>query len=112
MHEIRPQLSKELNVVVKKKKQTTQRKIVPKIIHIQQKIDLKTESHDVIVSTIILRRYDTKLNKKGCEENSPLKKLCEEKNVCLIENSKRIKPQHINKGKIHLNKNGSKIFVK
>ena len=71
---------------------------------------LKTDSHDVSVSTIIVRGDDKKLNEKGCEVNAQLKELCKGKNIYLIDNSKRIKPQHLNKGKLHLKKNGSKML--
>ena len=71
---------------------------------------LKTDSHNVSVSTIIVRGDDKKLNKKGCEVNAQLKELCKGKNIYLIDNLKRFKPQHLNKGKLHLNKNGSKIL--
>ena len=53
---------------------------------------------------------DTKLNVKGCEVNFHLKVLCEEKNVYLIDNYERIKLKHLNKGKLHLNKNSSNIL--
>ena len=36
--------------------------------------------------------------------------MCEGKNVYLINNSKRIKPEHVTKGKLHLNKNCLKIL--
>ena len=71
---------------------------------------LKTDLHNVSVSTIIVRGDDKKLNEKGREENAQLKELCKGKNIYLIDNSKRIKLQHLNKGKLHLNKNGSKIL--
>ena len=32
------------------------------------------------------------------------------KNVCLIDNSNRMKPQHVNKSKLHLTKNGSRML--
>ena len=56
------------------------------------------------MSSIILKTDDTKLNQKGCKLNSHLKELCEKRNVNLIDNSKRIKPQHLNKDKLHLKK--------
>ena len=71
---------------------------------------LKTESHGVSVSTIILRGDTKKLNEKGCEVNSHLKELCKEKSIYLIDNSKKIKLQHLNKGKLHLTKYGSRIL--
>ena len=48
--------------------------------------------------------------KKGCEENAVLMELCKEKNISLIDNSKKIKPQHLNKGKLHLNQKGSRLL--
>ena len=51
-------------------------------------ISLKTESNDVSVSNIILRTDNSLLNKKGCEFNSHLKDLCEERNLYLIGNKK------------------------
>ena len=71
---------------------------------------LKTESHDVSASTIILRGDNIKLNEKGCEVNSHLKELSKEKNIYLNDNSKKIKLQHLNKGKLHLTKYGSRIL--
>ena len=49
-------------------------------------------------------------SQKGCKVNHHLKELCEEINVSLIDNTKRIELQHVNQGKLHLNKNGSKIL--
>ena len=39
-----------------------------------------------------------------------LSQLCHERNIYLIDHSKKIKPNHLNKGKLHLNKNGSNIL--
>ena len=71
---------------------------------------LKNEIHDVSVSTIILRNDDKKLNEKGMEVNLHSKKLSKEKNVSLIDSSKKIKAQHLNKGQLHLTKYGSVIL--
>ena len=71
---------------------------------------LKNEIHDVSVSTIILRTDDKKLNEKGMEVNLHLKELSKEKNIFLIDNSRKIKAQHLNKGKLHLTKYGSRIL--
>ena len=71
---------------------------------------LKNEKHDVSVSTIILRTDDKILNEKGIEVNSYLKELCKKKNIFLADNSKKIKAQHLNKGKLHLTKFGSKVL--
>ena len=36
--------------------------------------------------------------------------MCREKNIYLIDNSKIVKPQHINKGKLYLNQKGSRLL--
>ena len=71
---------------------------------------LKNEIHDVSVSTIILRTDDKKLNEKRMEVNLHLKELSKEKNISLTDCSRKIKSQHLNKGKLHLTKYSSKIL--
>ena len=71
---------------------------------------LKNESHDVSVSNIIVRNDSDTLNKKGCEVNAVLMEMCRQKNIYLIYNSKKVKPQHINQGKLHLNQKGSRLL--
>ena len=66
-------------------------------------LTLKNESHDVSVSNNIVRNDSDTLNKNGYEVNAVLMEMCREKNIYLIDNSKNVKPQHINKGKLHLN---------
>ena len=73
-------------------------------------LTLKSESHDVSVSNIIVRNYSATLNKKGCEVNAVLMEFCKEKNIHLIDNSKKIKLQHLNKGKLHLSQKGSHLL--
>ena len=70
-------------------------------------MSLKTESNDVTVSNITLRTDNSLLNQKGCEVNSHLKDLCEERNLYLIDNTKKFRSHHLNKGKLHLNRKGS-----
>ena len=71
---------------------------------------LKSESHDVSVSSIIVRNDNDTLDKKGCDMNAVLMEMCKENDIYLIDNSKKIKPQHINKGKLHLNQKGSRFL--
>ena len=73
-------------------------------------LTFKSESHDVSVSNIIVRNDSDTPNKKGCEVNAILIELCKEKNIYLIDSSKKIKPQHLNKGKLHLNQKGSHLL--
>ena len=71
---------------------------------------LKSGSHDVSVSNIIVSTEDTKLNEKECEVNFHLKAMCKEKNLYLIDHSKKIKQSHLNRGKLHLNQKQSKVL--
>ena len=71
---------------------------------------LKNGIHDVSVSIIILRTDDKKLNESWMAVNLHLKDLSKEKNIFLIGNSKKIKAQHLNKGKLHSTKYGSRVL--
>ena len=77
---------------------------------------IKNEKHDISISNIIIRADDKKLEERRCEVNSFLGKLCKEKNFYLTDHSTRIKINHLNKGKLHLDQKGTKllsdIFVK
>ena len=42
--------------------------------------------------------------------NNPLKEMCTNKNINLIDRSKNIKHQHLNKSKLHLTKRGTNIL--
>ena len=44
------------------------------------------------------------------EVNLHLKELSEKKNIFLIDNSRKIKAQHLNKGKLHLTKYDSRVL--
>ena len=71
---------------------------------------LKNNHYNVSDSNIILRIDNSKFNAKRWKVNQILSKLCNEKGIYLIDHSKKIKPNHLNKGKLHLNKNGSNIL--
>ena len=71
---------------------------------------LKSESQDVSVSNIIVPNDIDTLKKKGCEVNAIFTDFCKEKNIYLIDNTKKIKPQHLNKGMLHLNQIWSRLL--
>ena len=71
---------------------------------------MSLKTNDVSVSDIILRTDNSLLNQKGCEVNSPLEDLCEERNLYLADNTKKFRSHHLNKGKLHLNRKGSKLL--
>ena len=56
---------------------------------------LKNKIHDVSVSTIVLRTDVKKLNEKRMEVNFHLKELSKEKSTVLVDNSRKIKAQHL-----------------
>ena len=51
-----------------------------------------------------------KMNEKGMEVNLHLKELSKEKNISLIDSSRKIKAQHLNKDKLHLTKYSSRTL--
>ena len=71
---------------------------------------LKGNSRDVSVSNIIVRGENTNLNEKRCEVNAHLPEMFKEIKLNLINHSKKIKPNHLNRGKLHLNQKGSKVL--
>ena len=64
---------------------------------------MKDENCDVSMSNIILRTGNKKFSQKCHEVNTHLKDMCKEKNIYLIDNTNKIKAQHLNKDKFHLN---------
>ena len=71
---------------------------------------MKGENCDVSIKNIIRRIDNKKFNQKGQEVNTHLKDMCKDKNIYLIDNTNRIKAQHLNKGNLHLNKRGSNML--
>ena len=84
----------------------------------RSRIDLAAsiKKHDFSISNIIIWVDDKKLEEKRCEVNDFLGKSCKEKNYYLIDHYTRIKRNHLNKRKLHLNQKSAKllsdIFVK
>ena len=64
---------------------------------------IKGEYCDVSISNIILRIDNKKFSQTGQEVNTHLKDMCKEKNIYLIDNTNKIKAEHLNKGRLHLN---------
>ena len=77
-------------------------------------VDLATTSkgnfRHVSVSNIIVRTDNSNRNEKGCEVNVYLTEMCKERKLNLINHSKKIKPNHLNQGKLNLNQKGSKVL--
>ena len=71
---------------------------------------LKGNSRDVSVSNIIVRGNNSDLNEKGFEVNAHLTEMCKERKLNLINHSKKIKPNHLNRVKLHLNQKGSNVI--
>ena len=68
--------------------------------------EMKSNKCDVSISAIIIRTDKPDLNKKGIEVNNALKEMCEEKNIFLIDHSKKLKASHLNSSRLHLNRKG------
>ena len=50
------------------------------------------------------------LNEKGSEVNAHLTEMCKERKLNLINHSKNIKPNNLNRAKLHLNQKGSEVI--
>ena len=76
-------------------------------------LDLATSSKsttcDISLSNILTKK--DKHQQKAQEINSYLKELCKEFNIRHIDYEKSIKPQHLNKSRLHLNKRGTSILL-
>ena len=68
----------------------------------------KSSTCDVSISNIITRK--DKHQHKAKIVNNHLKEMCTNKNINLIDHSKNIKHQHLNKSKLHLTKRGINIL--
>ena len=68
----------------------------------------KSPTCDVSISNIITRK--DKHQHKTQEVSNHLKEMCTNKNFNLIDHSKNIKHQHLNKSKLHLTKRGTDIL--
>ena len=68
----------------------------------------KSPTCDVSISNIITRK--DKHQHKTQEVNNHLKEMCTNKNINLIDHSKNIKHQHLNKSKLHLTKRSTNIL--
>ena len=79
----------------------TLQEIATSIVNLASSI--KGEYCDVSISNIILRIDNKKFSQTGQEVNTHLKDMCMEKNIDLIDNTNKIKAEHFNKGRLHLN---------
>ena len=71
-------------------------------------ISVKTQSRGVSISGVIVRK--DKHQNKVQEINDQLRDLCQANNINFIDHSKSIKPQHLNKSRLHLTKRGTSIL--
>ena len=69
---------------------------------------LKCDSCDVSVSSIIVRTDYMNLSERGCEVNAHL--TCVRKNTELDKSFKKLKLNHVNRGKSRLNQKGLKVM--
>ena len=71
-------------------------------------MSVKTQSCGVSISSITVRK--DKHQNKVQEINDQLRDLCQARNVNFIDHSKSIKPQHLNKSRLHLTRRGTSIL--
>ena len=72
--------------------------------------EMKSNKCEVSISAIIIRTDKPDLNEKGTEVNNALEEMCEEKNIFLIDHSKKLKASHLSSSRLHLNRKGDQIL--
>ena len=70
---------------------------------------LKNDSHDVSISSIVVR--NDKFKEKAAQVDENLERVCADRNIYFINHANNILPQHLNKSKLHLNRKGSGILT-
>ena len=71
-------------------------------------MSVETQSRSVSISGITVRK--DKHQSKVQEANDQLRDLCQANNINFIDHSKSIKPQHLNKSRLHLTRRGTSIL--
>ena len=64
----------------------------------------------ISISNDIVHTDNMNLNEKECEINAHLTEMCRERKLNLINHSKKMKPNRLDRGKLHLNQKGSKVL--
>ena len=72
--------------------------------------EIKCNKCEVSISAIVITTDKPDLKKKGIEVNNALKNMCEEKNIFLIDHSKKLKASHLNSSRLHLNRKRDQIL--
>ena len=62
------------------------------------------------MSNIIVRTDNQELREKALTVDKVNSEICRERSLYLIDNSKKMKQQHLNNGKLHLNQKGARIL--
>ena len=71
-----------------------------------KEVQQNTTHEELLLDTSIIVNETNNIN----VINSYLKDLCEERNLYLIDNTKKFRSHHLNKGKLHLKAKGSKLL--
>ena len=69
---------------------------------------LKNDSHDVSISSIVVRNDQFK--EKAAQVNENLERLCADRHMYFINHANNILSQHLNRSKLHLNRKSSSIL--
>ena len=74
-------------------------------------VEMKTSTNEVMISSILPRRDNIDLDNKGVEVNKLLNTLCSVYNFNFVKNCNISKEDHLNKGGLHLNSNGTYVLA-
>ena len=87
------------------KSEKTSKQIAKSLINLAK--EMKSNSNEVMVSSLILRKYE--LNEKGKKVNFDLKSLCSENNIGYVDND-FITNRHLNGSGVRLRYSGTEAL--
>ena len=74
-------------------------------------IKMKTETNDVMISSIVQRGDNEQLDRKGSHVNGILTELCHLYNFHFIDNNSISRAHHLNSSGLHLNMKGTYVLA-
>ena len=75
-------------------------------------LEIKNDTNDVMISSLIYRLDDENLHQKSLEVNKVLSEECNRYSLVFINNSNIDASKHLNRGGLHLNYDGTFVLSK
>ena len=75
-------------------------------------LEMKNDANDVMISSLICRSDDESLHQKSLEVNKVLLEECNRYSLVYINNNNIDSSKHLNRGRLHLNYDGTVVLSK